>query len=424
MRTFTRLVIIAVSLLVSLGVALAFLAWIDPSRTSNAIFPAGDGVPQEPTETITWTRGPYLQSVTTDSVIVVWDTLELATSHVNYGPTVTYSLSVNSILPVTHHAMTLTNLAPYTVYHYQVSSNGYVLGGDNAFRTAAPLTQAAFSFVALGDTRTGHVAHQGVINRVVALAPDFVLHTGDFVADGGSAAEWSTFFEIERDLLRQSPLFGTPGNHELNSDLYFDAFHLPGNERWYSFDYGNAHFVALQIDGYADYAPGSAQYAWLENDLAAADERWKIVFFHWPPYSTGAHGSYKPVRYALGPLFARYGVDLVFNGHDHDYERSIADGVTYVVTGGGGAPLRGQVGDGPYSQYFASVHHCVSIAVDGGTLTVAGVQPDGTLFDPFTLYDLSFHLPLVLRGPGGGSTLFPPPPLTVETPSSKTVSDR
>jgi hypothetical protein len=168
------------------------------------------------------------------------------------------------------------------------------------------------------------------------------------------------------------------------------------------------------MDGYADYTPGSAQYTWLENDLANTDKLWKIVFFHWPPYSTGPHGSYKSVRYALGPLFAQYGVDLVFNGHDHDYERSIAGGTVYIVTGGGGAPLYDQVSSNPYSVYFTRTYHCVSGSIDGGTLVSTGVRPDGTQFDSFTLHkplvgDYSFYLPLILREHHTtGSTLFPP----------------
>jgi predicted phosphodiesterase len=367
------------------------------------------------------TRGPYLQSVTTDNVIVVWNTDQLATSHVNYGPTTAYSFSVNSTLPLTHHALTLTGLAPDTVYHYQIASNGQPLSGDNAFRTADSPTQSDFSFVAFGDTRTGHSAHQSVVDRIVALGPDFVLHTGDFVNDGTRASEWTTFFAIEQNLLRQAPLFGVLGNHEKNSTHYFDAFHLPGNEQWYSFDYGNAHFVALRLDGYADYTPGSTQYAWLENDLANTNTLWKIVFLHPPLHSSGRHGGNRDVRSALGPLFADYGVDLVFSGHDHDYERSIVGNVVYIVTGGGGAPLYEQENSNPYSVYFASIHHCVSISINDRTLTSVGVEPNGTQFDPFTLHkpiplDHLSYLPLVLHQHTGGSTLFPPVPLTDGSP--------
>jgi 3',5'-cyclic AMP phosphodiesterase CpdA len=148
---------------------------------------------------------------------------------------------------------------------------------------------------------------------------------------------------------------------------------LPGNERWYSFDYGNAHFVGLEVDGYASTAPGSAQMLWLANDLAQTRQRWKVVFFHAPFYSSGAHGGDPQVpqlRAALEPLFIQHGVDLVFNGHDHDYERSVAHGVVYIVAGGGGAPLYPQVISNPASVYFTSTYHSVLVTVTRSLLSV------------------------------------------------------
>ncbi len=396
---------------VGLGLALLALTGTMVPHPRGAEWTARAASPSEPGQTTALTRGPYLQSVTTGSIVVVWETDQLATSHVYYGPTTAYSLSVNNILPYTHHAITLTGLAPDTVYHYQTASNGQLLSGDDTFRTADLPTPSSFSFAALGDTRTDHSAHQSVVNRIVALRPNFVLHTGDLVEHGSIASQWDTFFAIEQDMIRQAPLFAAIGNHEENSPLYFDAFHLPGNEQWYSFDYGNAHFVALRLDGYADYTPGSTQYAWLENDLANTDKLWKIVFLHPPLYSSGRHGGNETVRSALAPLFADYGVDLVFSGHDHDYERSIVGDVVYIVTGGGGAPLYEQETDNPYSVYFASVHHCVSVSIDGHTLTGIGVKPDGRQFDPFTLRKpYSLYLPLVLRQHIAGSALLPTVP--------------
>jgi len=346
------------------------------------------------------TRGPYLQSVTPSSVVVVWETCAPGDSRVDYGPTASYGLVVSDSTSATHHALTLTDLSPYSVTHYQVSTDGQPLGGDNVFRTAAPpASQTTFSFVAFGDTRTDHAAHQQVVSSVLALAPDFVLHTGDFVENGHDPTQWTTFFSIERDLLSQAPLFGAAGNHEGNSQLYFDAFHFPGNERWYSFDYGNVHFIALQIDGFADYTPGSEQYQWLENDLAHTNQAWKVVFFHIPPYSSGAHGSDLQVRAALEPLFISHTVDLVFNGHDHNYERSVTGTVTYIVTGGGGAPLYSQSYTNPASVYFTSTYHSVLVSVTGSLLVVSAVRADGIRFDEFTLDRMRFrcYLPIVLR---------------------------
>jgi hypothetical protein len=205
------------------------------------------------------------------------------------------------------------------------------------------------------------------------------------VEDGSSLEDWESFFEVEEDLLSDVPLFPALGNHELNHNNYFDLFHLPNNERWYSFDYGHAHFVCLQIDWFGSYGPGSEQYLWLEQDLASSQQPWKFVFFHVSPYSSGPHGSDLGVRSALHPLFEQHGIDIVFSSHDHAYERSVVDGITYVVTGGGGAELYGRSNENEWSVYFESTWHFLSLSIAGDTLTSKGIRPDGTEFDPFVL---------------------------------------
>jgi hypothetical protein len=230
-----------------------------------------------------------------------------------------------------------------------------------------PAQDSSLTFMVLGDTRTGHAAHQSVVDKMLELGPPpFYLHTGDFVDYGSDMSQWETFLDIEHDLMQVSTLYPAIGNHEMNHRNYFDALHPPGP--WYSFDQGDAHFVSLQVDGYGRYTPGQPQYEWLASDLANTSKPWKFVFFHIPPYSSGGHGSDLNVRQALAPLFEQYGVTIVFNGHDHDYERSVANGVTYIVTGGGGAPLYPEAHDNPASVYFASVHHFVQITLSGDTL--------------------------------------------------------
>jgi len=344
--------------------------------------------PTVPPMSVTLTRGPYLQWVTTNSIIVVWDTDVAADSRVEYGLTPEYGVITTDPTLATHHAMTLTNLLPYTFYHYRVSSGGATLGQAGTFRTAAPPMQPDFSFVVYGDTRTGIADHQSVVGLIVALAPDFVIHTGDMVNKGGDVAEWDTFFSVEQDLLRSIPQFPVIGNHEQEHGNYFDAFHLPNNERWYSFDYGQVHFVMLQVDGFADYAPGTPQYEWLENDLASSNQKWKIVTFHQPVYSSGEYGRgphVKALQNYLVPLFERHNVSMVFSGHDHLYERSVANEITYIISGGGGAPLYDQGNDNLYSVYFDSIVHLVYVTVEGDRLSCVGIKPDGTTFDPFTL---------------------------------------
>lgn len=347
-----------------------------------------DSAASPPAQAIELVRGPYLQWVTTDSIVIAWDTNRPADSQVDYGLAPDYGWSAADPALTRHHALTLTGLRPYTLYHYQVLGEGAPLGPAGTFRTAAPPTQTAFSFVAFGDSRSGVAEHRSVVARILTLAPDLVLHTGDIVNKPSEPADWDLFFEIERDLMRQITLFPALGNHEREHADYFDAFHLPNNERWYSFDYGQAHFTVLQADGYAVWTRYEPQYAWLENDLAASSARWKIVMLHYPPYSSGLHSAEAgvvKVRKLLAPMFERYGVDLVISGHDHDYERSVVNGVTYIVSGGGGAPLYPRKNPNPYSVYFSRTLHAVSFTIAGNTLSGVGVLPDGTLFDPFTI---------------------------------------
>jgi len=332
----------------------------------------------------TLTRGPYLQRVTSDSIVVAWETDRTSHGEVAYGETETHGARASSPAVGAHHAVTLTGLAPYTLYHYRVESGGAPLSGDATFRTAPEPDQARFTFVALGDTRTQHRVHQAVVERIVGLTPDFVLHTGDLVADGGSADAWETFFEIERELMAYAPVFPTLGNHERKSREYFDLFYLPGNERWYAFDYGNARLVCLQVDGTAHFTPQSEQYAWLEETLAANTQRWLFVAFHVPPYTSAAGGRLEGVvRETLTPLFERYGVDVVLNGHQHNYERNEVNDVTYVVTAGGGAPLYAAVEREPTQAAFALAHHFVLLRIDGSRLQGTAISSTGEVLDEF-----------------------------------------
>ena len=367
-----------------------------PSSMPLPPTPAPSFTPLPPTSAPTFTplpptlaplslaRGPYLQSVTPDGVTIIWETELPLPGQVDYGDTERYGLAASNSTPATRHVVTLTGLKPYSLVHYRISE-GKEATVDYTFRTAAAPDHTNFKFVVFGDTRSDPIAHQNVVSSILTLAPDFVLHTGDMVADGLVANDWTTFFSIERKLMSQSPLYGVMGNHEHDSPIYFDVFHFPGNERWYSFDYGNIHFIGLQIDSAGGFQADSEQARWLESDLAQTQQPWKIVFFHVPPHSSGEHGGDERIRDALEPILKKYQVDVVFNGHDHDYERLMTNSIVYIVTGGGGAPLYRQVLTDPASAYFTSTLHSVLVNVDGLQLNLTGVRADGARFDEFTL---------------------------------------
>jgi hypothetical protein len=106
---------------------------------------------------------------------------------------------------------------------------------------------------------------------------------------------------------------------------------------------------------------------------------------HRSPYGSSRHGGDDLVRYDLEPVFTRHGVDLVFAGHDHVYERTVPTrGVTYVVSGGGGRRLY-PAGKGRLTACPKSAHHAVLVRVDGDNLSLEAKEPDGTVFDRFYL---------------------------------------
>jgi 3',5'-cyclic AMP phosphodiesterase CpdA len=228
---------------------------------------------------------------------------------------------------------------------------------------------------------------------MVALDPQLVLHTGDVVYPDGQADGYDPFFfQPYQTLGKRAPIFPTLGNHDYHTQRgqpYLDAFYLPHNnpantERYYSFDWGNAHFTALDFNT----GPDANQLAWLKNDLAATDKVWKFVFYHQAIYSSGPHGYESWVeakRQLLAPIFEQNHVDVVFNGHDHDYERTQPiHGVLYIVSGGGGGPLYPVVPQS-FSADVESTAHTVFVSVDGCTLTLQAVKPDGTVFDSTAL---------------------------------------
>lgn len=334
-------------------------------------------------------KGPYLQSVTSDSVWVVWDTTRPVVGNVEYGLTRDLGQVVEEVKDSLHHEVKLKGLEPYTVYYYRVDE-----GQTATFRTAAGTDQTAFRFVVFGDTRSGNSIHRAIVKQIVKNSPDFVIHTGDLVESGRSKSEWDRFFQIEAPLLRMAPFFPTLGNHEdydpkRFDNHYLDIFHLPGNELWYAFDYGNARFICLKADGYplGEYFPDEEQLAWLEEQLAANDTPWLFVYFHIGVFTSREEGFLElGLRERLVPLFERYGVDAVFMGHHHSYERVIVNGVTYIVTAGGGASLYNLDQPEPGSQVAARVHHFVVVDVNGDRLSGTAIDRDGQVIDRFELH--------------------------------------
>ncbi|MBI5366291.1 MAG: metallophosphoesterase [Planctomycetes bacterium] len=341
-------------------------------------------------------KGPYLQNLERDAITVLWETDGAGPSRVDFGTSAALGQTVEDARPVTLHEVRLAGLPPDTTHHYRVAT-GTVASATFSFRSAKP-RGAPFRFVAYGDSRTSLGMHRKVARDIGASDPAFILTVGDLVEDGNNYDLWQQdFFDPLRDVISRIPIFTTLGNHERHSNNYFNFFALPGNESWYSFDYGDAHFICL--DSNSPYEAGTEQYRWLEADLAAAAAAtWKFVWFHHPVFSSGQHGDTDRAKTLLVPLFERHHVDVVWNGHDHDYERNFKDGIYYVVTGGGGVPLYPRTVShahwsfwraNRYSQVFKGLlegawHHCV-VEVNGRTLTMRVVRVGGGELDSVSI---------------------------------------
>lgn len=358
----------------------------------------------------TLTRAPYLQRVGPDTALIAFRLDTPCAPEVRYGTQGSTNQTARSEDSGRVHAVVLTGLTPGTEYTYEVETCGTRTPAKR-FRTAPVPGTRRVRFAAVGDFGTGGNVAKRVAASMLPFRPELFVSLGDNAYEAGTEEEiQKNLFEPLAPVLAEVPFFPVIGNHEYvtkQAQPYLDNLYLPtspsGGERYYSFDWGHVHFVGLDSNcavglASADRCTLEAQKAWVEQDLAASQAAWKIVYFHHPPWSSGDHGSQLLMRREFGPLFEKHGVDLVLTGHDHNYERSHpmkgdgvaptgAQGITYVVVGGGGANLRhfssGQPGWSAFRDNTA--HGFLDVDVNGGTLSAKLVTPEGGVLDSFTL---------------------------------------
>ncbi|MCC6849492.1 MAG: metallophosphoesterase family protein [Deltaproteobacteria bacterium] len=305
-------------------------------------------------EAATVIRGPYLQQPTSTGMIVRWRTDVPTDSRVRYGAAPgALGQNVDDATATTEHAVNVSALSPDTVYYYAIGTTSADLEGDDAahfFRTT-PLPGAVRPMRIWVTGDGGYADANGMAVRDAYAAyngvnpTDLWLLLGDNAYPTGNDANYqAALFDVHHDMLRSVPVLSTFGNHEamagnsaLQTGPYFAMFSFPtageaggvasGSEAYYSFDYGNVHFVVLDSEHNAK-AAGSPMMLWLEADLQATTADWVVALFHRPPYSKGLlHDSDVEVeeitmRTNVVPMLEDYGVDLVLCGHSHSYERS------------------------------------------------------------------------------------------------------
>lgn len=304
------------------------------------------------------TRDPYLQTATPTSIIIRWRTDEPSMSLVHYGtaPTNLHSIA-GDLEEKTEHIVELGGLNPGTKYYYSVGDLEEELawGPEYHFFThPIPGSRKPTRIWVVGDSGTFGI---GVGNQIgmrdayyefAGNRPtDVMLALGDNAYYYGTDEEYQvSFFNLYSALFRKTALWSTIGNHETYSPVegnqlpYFNMFSFPrfgeaggvpsGTEKYYSFDYGNIHFVCLDSE-LSDRTRLGAMLTWLQADLEANISDWIIAFWHSPPYSKGSHdsdslfdnfGNMTDMRANAVQLLESYNVDLVLSGHSHIYERS------------------------------------------------------------------------------------------------------
>jgi hypothetical protein len=385
-------------------------------------------------------RGPLIQNATTNSIQVIWKTPVLADSVVDFGTDQSLGSEISDGTLTTNHVLTLTNLLPGSQYFYSVrSTTGGVtaVSTTNSFHTLKP--SGDISFLVLGDTGTGLPEHYAVANAMSQTDADLVMQTGDVIDIPyfTFGLEDTRVLSVFRRQMRSVPFFFTLGNHEVDNGAlgtaYLATFHLPtnsvtGTSHYYSFDHGDAHFVVLYMPFYIEIpaldafrlSEGSDQYNWLTNDLASSSKPWKLLFLHHPLASSGSHrndhyaGSLltdaQVLQNLLLPVAVQYGVQMIFNGHDHDYERfNPIQGVQLIANGAGGSQINGihDERDGASSQFYA-IPEFLKVTIQGDALSLQAINTNGNVFDyvclrrtppPAQLYESSWHTPIVETAP-------------------------
>lgn len=327
--------------------------------------------------------GPFVVNVSNRSAQVVWVVKSGEATLTSEGA------KARSAPVLRSESVTFNGLRAATTYEYSIPGQENLKG---SFRTP-PQAGDPFEFVVYGDTRTRDDVHRQVIQAVLQYAkPEFIVHTGDLVADGTDSSLWPTFFDIERQLLSKTAFFPSLGNHERNAHNYYELLQVPA---YYSFNWGNAHFAVMDTD-IGNFAGGEAQrqaewkeqVEWLQEDLKKAQSsEFRFVAGHHPPMTAVSYRQGdNPHITALEPLLEQMHVTAAFFGHDHNYQHFLKNGVHYITAGGGGAPLY-DVDKPPAGVTIkvAKIENFVRVQVEGKVAHVTATTPDGAKLESFDL---------------------------------------
>lgn len=342
-------------------------------------------------------RQPYIQLSSTNSVSVAWNTKEKVVGKVVYGRNEQIINTISEDSLTNKHLLTINDLETNSIYNYSVYNNENLLIDSNSFKTVRSEEDDTLKFLIWGDSGTGNEAQYKVAKLINAESDnvDFGLHVGDVSQSDGEEYD-NIFFKPYEEFVANNNVYTCIGNHDTyfdNAATYLNDFYYSLDpkisERYFSFKRGKGFFIS--IDSNIDYTKGSDQYNFIKSELESDDcqsSKWRFVFFHHPPYCElwDSWGGEEKVRQHLIPLFENNGVDIVFNGHTHGYERGLLNGIFYVITGGGGGDLDYYARDWDHISKSLSTHHYTKVEIQENTLKLRAINVEGSVIDSFQIY--------------------------------------
>ena len=354
-------------------------------------------------------HGPMVQLVRQNEFTLVWGCRpyrpgELVV-HYSGGATKKVMVQRNAV----GYQATVTGLPASAAIRYEIAHRSLlgrrcVLANQRtrtAKRTGEPLL-----FLVFGDSGSGGNAQRQQADLMAGFEADLVLHAGDLVYQAGHPADYpANFYQPNAKIIRSAPFYPVLGNHDViteNGRPLLDRFVLPENgpsgvepERNFSFEFGDALFVG--VDSNASREMLAEQIApWLKKVLASSEAGWKFVFFHHPPYTGSKHSPDEKMQQTIVPVLEQTGVDIVFAGHNHLYERtapilqgkiSPKRGIRYVITGAGGMSKYPERADAPeyIVTYNDQVFSFTSVDVAGNQLRLRQISQLGQILDEWML---------------------------------------
>jgi Calcineurin-like phosphoesterase/Purple acid Phosphatase, N-terminal domain len=376
-------------------------------------------------------RHPYLQSITTSTARIAWTAVGATSGLVRVatsenGPW-TEVPAVSELFDTARTNDTedylafdarVDGLEPNQAYCYEVVVDGVTVASGLGFHSAWTDDSRPVRLLAFGDSGAATPEQAALRDVFMSHEFDVFLHLGDMAYGDGTFPQFEErVFDMYTDLLHRVPSYPTIGNHEYKTDQaqpYLDVYYLfeqalrpDDQERYYSFDYGNVHFVSLDSNDWTlipialdnQNAIDDDMIDWLRDDLAASDATWKVAFFHHPPFSLYEDRSDNTlVINQIMPALRDGDVDLILVGHDHHYVRSLpirgdcevpgGDGaIPFILVGSGGTGLHPFEDDEDWYVDYGNdqVHAFLSLTIHGCEGHGQSIDIEGNVIDDFTL---------------------------------------